>query len=361
MGRLTDSRVRGRCSHYLPDIVVLAIVAIIGGTESYDSIEEFGTCHYELLKTKLRLPNGIPSHDTINRAFQAINFRQFEFVFSEWAKGLTDKEVPEKVIAIDGKTEWGSKDTAYGRSPIHLVHAWSVECSMCLRQYKTEAKSNEITAIPELLDLLCVNGAIITIDTMGTQRAIAEKNVSRGGDYALALKGNQRTMRQDAEHLDKTSRHRSESEDVDKGHGRVDVRHCQIFEPDEYFKSEHPWPGLRTIVKIHETRYIQAEDKEAEEIRYYLSRLKADQPIHSYIRDHWAVENSLHWTLDMTFREDQQRKRAGMAAENFALARMFALNDAFALTEEDLFALIQKIIVSLPKYRECECSLMVLL
>lgn len=281
------------------------------GAESYDSIEEFGKCHYELLKTKLRLPNGIPSRDTINRAFQAINFRQFEFVFSEWAKGLTDKEVPEKVIAIDGKTERGSKDTAHGRSPIHLVHAWSVERGMCLGQYKTEAKSNEITAIPELLDLLCVNGAIITIDAMGTRRAIAEKIVSRGSDYALALKGNPDTMRKDAEHLAKTSRPRSESEDVDKGHGRVEVRHCQIFEPDEYFKAEHPWPGLRTIVKIHETSYIQAEDKVTEETRYYLSSLNADQPIHNYIRDHWAVENTLHWTLDMTFREGQQRKRAG--------------------------------------------------
>ena len=201
--RLHDPRVKGRSKHLLADIVILAVLAVTSGAESYEAIEEFGRFHYQTLKKRLRLPNGIPSHDTINRVFQAIRFRQFERLFLEWAEGLRPEGATEKVIAIDGKTVRGSRDGYHDNPAIHLVHAWSVEDGICLGQRKTRDKSNEITAIPELLDMLCVEGSIITIDAMGTQAAIAEKIVDGGADYILALKGNQGTLLQDAELMDK--------------------------------------------------------------------------------------------------------------------------------------------------------------
>lgn len=179
--RLHDPRVKGRSKHLLADIVILAVLAVTSGAESYEAIEEFGRFHYQTLKKRLRLPNGIPSHDTINRVFQAIRFRQFERLFLEWAEGLRPEGATEKVIAIDGKTVRGSRDGYHDNPAIHLVHAWSVENGICLGQRKTRDKSNEITAIPELLDMLCVEGSIITIDAMGTQTAIAENSRRRGG------------------------------------------------------------------------------------------------------------------------------------------------------------------------------------
>lgn len=210
--------------------MILAVLAVTSGAEGYEAIEEFGKNHYQTLRKRLRLPNGIPSHDTRNRVFQAIKFRQFERLFLEWTEGLKPEGSAEHVIAIDGKTVRGSRDGYYDNHAIHLVHAWSVENGICLGQRKTRDKSNEITAIPELLDMLCIEGAIITIDAMGTQTAMAKRIVGGGADY---------------------------------------IRH---------------------------------------------------------IRSHWGVENSLHWVLDMSFGEDRQRKRAGMAAENFALVRKCSLN-----------------------------------
>ena len=325
MYKLHDPRVKGRCSHPLADIIVLAVLAVICGAESYDSIEEFGKIHYEKLKERLRFPNGIPSHDTINRVFQSINFRHFERLFAEWASQFKSSN-EERVIAVDGKTVCGSKDGAKGKSPVHLVHAWSVDNGICLGQYKTECKSNEITAIPELLDMLVLDGAIVTIDAMGTQKAIAQKIRDNGADYILALKGNQGTLRQDAELVAKNSRPVSESETVDKGHGRVETRRCQVYLPDEYICENHEWPDFKTIVKITATRFNSLEGSESTEVRYYISSLDQGQPFGEYIRGHWAVENSLHWVLDMSFGEDYHRKRAGNSAQNFALARKLALN-----------------------------------
>lgn len=325
MYKLHDPRVKGRCSHSLADIIVLAVLAVICGAESYDAIEEFGKIHYEKLKKRLRLSNGIPSHDTINRVFQAINFRHFERLFAEWASQLKSAN-EERVIAVDGKAVRGSKDGAKGKSPVHLVHAWSVDNGICIGQYKTDCKSNEITAIPKLLDMLVLDGAIVTIDAMGTQKAIAQKIRDNGADYILALKGNQGTLRQDAELVAKNSRPVGESETVDKGHGRVEIRKCQVYLPDEYIRENHEWTDLRTIVKVTATRYNVLEECETTEIRYYISSLSQDQPFGEYIRDHWAVENSLHWVLDMSFGEDRHRKRAGNSAQNFAIVRKFALN-----------------------------------
>ena len=325
MYKLHDPRVKGRCSHSLADIIVLSVLSVICGTESYDAIEEFGKIHYEKLKERLRIPNGIPSHDTINRVFQAIDFRHFERLFAEWASQFKSSN-EEQVVAVDGKTLRGSKDGAKGMSTIHLVHAWSANNGICLGQYKTECKSNEITAIPELLDMLVLDGAIVTIDAMGTQKAIVQKIRHSGADYILALKGNQGTLRQDAELVTKSSRPVGESESVDKGHGRVETRKCRVYLPDEYICENHEWPGLKTIVKVTATRRNTLQGSESTEVRYYISSLSQNQPFGEYIRDHWSVENSLHWVLDMSFGEDLHRKRAGNSAQNFAIVRKLALN-----------------------------------
>ena len=324
--RLHDPRVKGRSKHLLADIVILAVLAVTSGAESYEAIEEFGRFHYQTLKKRLRLPNGIPSHDTINRVFQAIRFRQFERLFQEWAEGLRPEGATEKVIAIDGKTVRGSRDGYHDNPAIHLVHAWSVENGICLGQRKTRDKSNEITAIPELLDMLCVEGSIITIDAMGTQTAIAEKIVDGGADYILALKGNQGTLLQDAELMEREAAPVSESEEVDKGHGRVETRSCKVYEPTEWIRQNHEWKGLQSIVKITAVRWNAVSKEETVETRWYISSLDSKADFIRYIRGHWGVENSLHWVLDMSFGEDRQRKRAGMAAENFALVRKFSLN-----------------------------------
>lgn len=258
--------------------------------------------------------------------FQAIKFRQFEQLFLDWAAGLSAGQTKGDTIAIDGKTVRGSRDGYHDNPAIHLVHAWSVENGICLGQRKTRDKSNEITAIPELLDMLCLEGAVVTIDAMGTQTAIAEKIVGGGADYILALKGNQGTLLQDPQLMEKEARPVAESEEVDKGHGRVETRTCQVYEPTEWIRRNHEWEGLQSLVKITAVRWNAITREESAETRWYISSLGKDADYIRHIRRHWGVENSLHWVLDMSFGEDRQRKRAGMSAENFALVRKFSLN-----------------------------------
>jgi predicted transposase YbfD/YdcC len=323
--KLHDPRVLGRSSHKLTDILILSVLAVICGADTYDAIELFGKSHHEELKKILELPHGIPSHDTINRVFQSINARHFERLFAEWASGLRESGKAGGVVAIDGKTMCGSKDTYNGKSSLHIVSAWSVANALCLGQFKTDDKSNEITAIPNLIEMLDIKGAIVTIDAMGTQKDIAGRIVKAGADYILAVKGNQETLLEDVETMCNFERPSAEDTDVDKGHGRIEVRLCHVFDPDAIIKTYHKdWPELKSVVRVKATRRIGG--KETTEVRYYISSLPVGSPFNTYIRNHWEVENKLHWTLDMTFREDQQRKRCKMAAQNFSLVRKFALN-----------------------------------
>jgi len=253
-----------------------------------------------------------------------INGRHFERLFIQWSQGLKDQGILDKVVALDGKTLRGSKDTFHEKSPVHLVHAWSVEQNICLGQLKTSEKSNEITAIPELLDLLDIKGCIITIDAMGTQTAIAEKIIEKEADYILAVKDNQKALREEVETTCNRFRPAFDDTEEEKGHGRIETRRCQVWEKGEIVDFENRWKGLRTIIKITSTRQIR--DKITMEERYYISSLDTKQPFNQYIRDHWRVENSLHWTLDVVFGEDEQRKRNKQAAENFAIVRKIALN-----------------------------------
>ena len=323
-GQLSDPRINRGKKHLLIDIVILSILAVLSGAESYDSIELFGITNYTFLKQFLKLPNGIPSHDTVNRVFSVLNSRHFERLFIEWTNSLKEEGVFEKVIAIDGKALRGSKDTFHSKSATHMVHAWSVENNICLGQIKTKDKSNEITVIPEILELLDIKGSIITIDAMGTQTAIAKKIIEKEADYILAVKGNQKTLLEEVEATCKNNRPVKDSTEVEKGHGRIETRRCEVFEKGLIVDFEDRWEGLKSIIKITATREIG--EKKTSEVRYYISSLNTSQPFNSYVRDHWKVENSLHWTLDMVFREDEQRKRKNRSAENFAIVRKITLN-----------------------------------
>jgi predicted transposase YbfD/YdcC len=298
---------------------------VICGAESWDSIEEFGKARIDFLKKVLSLPNGIPSHDTINRVFSMLKPDKFEAVFINWADTLRDKTIPNDVIAIDGKTVCGSKDSFHKKSPIHIVSAWSNGNQLVLGQRKVDGKSNEITAIPELLQMLDIKGSIITIDAMGTQKHIAATIIDNDANYILALKGNQGYLKEDVESLCKRMKPDSENEVVEKGHGRIETRNCKVFQQIQLLENLQDWKGLQSVVQITSTREIR--DKKTTEIRQYICSLLSNATaFNKYIRLHWGVENSLHWTLDMTFREDEQRKREKNSAQNFAVIRKIVLN-----------------------------------
>ena len=320
-----DPRIHRNKKHLLTDIIILTVIAVICGAESWDSIELFGKAKIKFLKTFLKLPNGIPSHDTINRVFSMLSPTRFERLFADWTNSLRDKDIDLELIAIDGKTLRGSKDTFHDKSPIHLVNAWASNNQMVLAQYKSEGKSNEINTIPLLLDILDIKGSIITIDAMGTQRKIADKIVENGGDYILALKGNQKGLREEVESIFRVQKPDSTDEVTEKGHGRIETRKCEQINNLEFLDKKERWRNLSSIIKISTERTVNT--KTSCETRYYISSLNSPaNKFNKYIRQHWGVENSVHWTLDMTFREDYQRKRNGMAAQNFSLINKIALN-----------------------------------
>ena len=324
-GGFPDPRIKRNKRHELSDIIILTILAVVCGAESWDSIELFGKTKIEFLKQFLKLRNGIPSHDTINRVFSILNPRLFEEVFIKWVNSLRDKSIDVELIAIDGKTVRRSKDTYNKKSPIHLVNAWASKNQLVLGQFRTKDKSNEISAIPKLLDLLDIEGSIITIDAMGTQRAIAKKIVNKGADYILALKGNQKEINEEAQSLFKIQKSDSSCEVTEKGHGRIETRKCEVITDLKFLDSKEKWENINSVVKITSERILKT--KTESETRYYISSLSINAiDFNKYIRMHWGVENSLHWTLDMVFNEDYQRKRKGRSAENFALIQKMALN-----------------------------------
>jgi predicted transposase YbfD/YdcC len=276
----------------------------------------------------------VPSADTFARVFGALDPKQFQRAFARWIQSIS-KLTQGEVIAIDGKTARRSFDRQEGKAAIHMVSAWASANRLVLGQQKIDDKSNEITAIPELLQVLALSGCIVTIDAMGCQREIARQIIERGADYVLALKENQGRMYEDVssffEHAEKIGFRRVESDHfktVDKGHGRIELRQCSVISDPEYIgtlRELEKWTGLRTIAKVTAERRIG--EKVESQSRYYLSSLGCDatKTLHS-VRTHWHVENSLHWVLDVTFREDESRIRKGHAAENMAVLRHIALN-----------------------------------
>jgi predicted transposase YbfD/YdcC len=328
---LPDPRIARHRWHKLSDIVLIAVCAVLCGAESYPAIEDFGQEREEWLRQFLELPEGIPSHDTFNRVLRLLDPVEFQTCFLGWMQAVAEVTAGE-VVAIDGKALRRSFAKGTSKRAIHMVSAWAGENGVVLGQRKVDSKSNEITAIPELLELLLLKGCIVTIDAMGCQRAIAETILAQGADYVLALKGNQPTLEQAVERFFLTgpeaeaNRTRSDYyEQTERGHGREETRRAWISAALEAELEAAKWPGLQSVGMVEAIRTLGS--RTSIEQRFYLSSLPPDaEQFAQAVRKHWGVENQLHWSLDVTFREDQSRLRAGHGAENFAVLRHIALN-----------------------------------
>jgi len=316
--------------HELYDILVIAICGVLCGADSFEDIHLFAKCKEDWLKTFLKLPNGLPSHDTIRRIFTMLSPNQFQKAFFSWTKAMSEG-LEETIIAIDGKTARGSFDKEKGKKAIHMVSAWACANNIVLGQMKVNDKSNEITAIPKLLELLEIKGAIVTIDAMGCQKGIAKGIIEKKGDYVLSLKGNQGTMLEDTklafdgatpEVL--TSRMSDYFETIEKGHGRIETRKYWITDEIDFLSLRDEWIGLSTLGIVESTREI--DGKTSKERRYFIASIPPSaSKLAEAVRGHWAVENNLHWVLDVVFNEDKSRIRSGHAAENFNTLRKLTL------------------------------------
>jgi len=325
-GQIDDPRRDITKLHKLNDILLIGIIAVICGAETWNNVEEYAHAKEDFLRGFMELPNGIPSHDTFNRVFSAIDHQQFEDCFIQWVSSLAGI-VKGQVVAIDGKTIRGAK--SHGKkSPIHLVSAWASENNMVLGQVKTNEKSNEITAIPKLLDILELQDTIVTIDAMGCQEDIANKIVDKEADYILAVKLNQKQLYEDIEDEFRFSDTIKSDTHVDIGHGRIETRACHMITELNHIQNKQKWKKLKTIVKIESTREFKNSDKPTEiATRYYISSLKVKaKDFQNHIRYHWSIENSLHWILDVAFGEDASRKRSGNSPQNFSTLNKIALN-----------------------------------
>ncbi len=332
-GDLTDPRVDRTKRHKLIDILVIAICAIIAGADNWEDVEEFGKARLEWFRTFLELPNGIPSHDTFTRVFARLDPQQFQACFLRWIAAVS-KTIAGQVIAIDGKVLRRSHDKGIDKAAIDMVSAWATANRLVLGQVKVDEKSNEITAIPQLLEALEVSGCIVTIDAIGCQTEIAEKIIDREAQYVLALKENQGNLYEDVERLFddlETSQYQAYGFDyektVDKDHGRIEIRECwTISDPQvlRYLRGAAHWKNLLTVSRIRSQRWI-GEDKTCED-RYHLASITGAKQVLGSVRSHWGIENELHWTLDLAFDEDRCRVRKDHGPENFALLRHIALN-----------------------------------
>ena len=320
--------------HEFTDILVIAICAVICGADDYVAIADYGQAKEEWFKAFLKLPNGIPSHDTFWRVFEALNPEQFQHCFMKWMSAVR-KVTAKEVIAVDGKCLRHSYDNEKDKAAIHMVSAWATANRLVLGQQKVDEKSNEITAIPELLQALDLRGCVVTIDAMGCQTAIADLIIEGEGDYLLSLKGNQSNLHEDVVLLfddlaesNFTAYEYDYGVTVDKNHGRIETRRCwTISDPDliRHLRGAGNWRGLTTLVKVQSERRVG--DKRSLESRYFIASYHdTAQHILQNSREHWHIENSLHWVLDIAFREDDARIRKGNGPQNFAVLRHIALN-----------------------------------
>lgn len=335
MQEVPDPRAPYNQRHLFLDIVMIAVTAVLCGMDTWNEIEDWAHSKQEWLKTFLELPGGIPSHDTINRVFQMLDPDKFHDAFFRWAGAVAG--AIEGVVAIDGKTARRSRDAAGGKRPIHVVSAWAGEASLVLGQLRVEEKTNEIKAIPELLEMLCLEGCVVTIDSMGTQKKIAEKIIDKGADYILQVKGNQGSLMEDiALYMEKevfpcrkaelreAGRYHKE---VSSDHGRQEIREYYVENEIGWLKENHTgWKGLKGIGACVSTVTRQGETATMVTYSIYSREGMGAEEYGKNRRAHWGIENSLHWVLDIGFREDESRIRAGNAAENFNVLRHIGTN-----------------------------------
>lgn len=322
-----DPRVERRKLHLLSDILAISICALLCGADSFEDMEIFGEAKSDWFETFLELPHGIPSHDTFNRVFAALDAQAFLDCFMRWTQSLR-QAVAEEVVALDGKAL--RRAINKGDCPKVVVSAWAADNGLALGQLKVEDKSNEITAVPKLLRVLELAGCIVTLDAMGCQKEIAKEIKEADADYVLALKGNQGQAHAEVKsYLDDAIASRMPElafvETVDKGHGRLEVRRYWQSGQLDWFADRPLWEGLQSVGVVEATREINGQ--RSVERRYYLSSLSVDvKRFARAVRSHWSVENQLHWVLDVHFGEDQSRARSGYASENLATLRRWALN-----------------------------------
>jgi predicted transposase YbfD/YdcC len=322
-----DPRVTATVDHDLPDILTIALCTILCGGDSFYDMEEFGAVRLDWLKTFLRLRNGAPTHDTYNRVFQALDPEKFGATLARWTQSVRTV-LGGEVVALDGKTVRRALNR--GEDARVIVSAWATESGLLLGQRKVKNKSNEITAVPELLRALELVGCIVTADALHCQKDIAKEIVEADADYVLALKGNQGTAFTEIkafldDAVERRASHLVLHETTDKGHGRVEVRRYWQTEQMQWFADRKAWTGLRSVGVVEARRTVNGQ--ESVERRYYLSSLKTDaEKFGRAVRGHWGVENSLHWVLDVVFGEDQSRARSGYGAENLAATRRLAIN-----------------------------------
>jgi predicted transposase YbfD/YdcC len=304
---------------------MIALCTVLCGGQGAVDMEEFAEAKEPFLRGFLKLKHGLPSHDTFSRLFRHLNPEQFRASFQGFMAKFSEQ--CQGVVAIDGKVLRRSFDRASGKAALHMVSAWGCEQRLVLAQIATDAKSNEITAVPKLLEMLSLRGTIVTVDALNCQRVIAQQIVDQGGDYALALKGNQGTLHDDVERFleDPASQTMTAKPDVDAGHGRIETRTATVSHEIDWLCETHGWPGLKAIGKVERIRETAA--KTTTETAYYLlSAPLSPERLNDVVRSHWGVENRLHWRLDVTMNEDQDRTRLGNGPHNLAVLRHMALN-----------------------------------
>lgn len=331
---LDDPRIEKNQKHPLMNVLTIAILGVICGADTWVDIERYGKAKQAWLSTFLDLKNGIPSHDTFGRVFRWLDVEQFQALFIAWTQQVCELSAGA-VVAVDGKKLRRSHDLRHERDGIWMVSAWASDNRMVLGQTQVDAKSNEITAIPQLLRVLDIRDCVVTIDALGTQTTIAQHIVQAGADYILPVKDNQGTLHEDlsllfdgfeSEHYVAVSY--DTAKQVVEGHNRREIRHCWVVQQPEYrayLRREQHWPRLNALIKLLTIR--QTPHKTAVTIRYFISSWSASaQAFLTRIRDHWQIENGLHWVLDIAFREDESRIRKDHAPRNMALLRRIALN-----------------------------------
>jgi predicted transposase YbfD/YdcC len=330
--KIVDPRREHQKFHSLYEILVIAICGVLSGAEHWTELEDYGEAKQEWLATFLELKHGIPSHDTFRRVFILLDPMELKSVFVDWISSAVSLS-QGTLVNIDGKNLRGSKEPLKGKKALQVVSAWVSEQSVVLGQIKCEEKSNEITAIPELLKILDLEGCVVTIDAMGCQTEIVKEIAEKDADYVISLKGNQGTLHQEVKQYLNWAEHHNfkdiESETcctLEKDHGRIEERRCWVTEDIAWLEQKEEWKNLKSVIMVEAVREVIGKEKTSER-RYFISSLgaNAEQALRA-VRGHWAVENELHWCLDIGFREDECQIREAPSAENFAAIRHIGLN-----------------------------------